>query len=86
MYVEINIYIGFDQGLWNGKRVMQRDIGGIGSLYIQLTRLLVFRVLLYFIIESGDEVDNLVVIQYSLGICIFRVEVLYKCKQLIYMC
>lgn len=84
MYVEINIYIGFDQGLWNGKRVMQRDIGGIGSLYIQL--LLVFRVLLYFIIESGDEGDNLVVIQYSIGICIFRVEVLYKCKQLIYMC
>lgn len=36
MYVEINIYIGFDQGLWNGKRVMQCDIGGNGGLYIQL--------------------------------------------------
>lgn len=71
MYVEINIYIGFDQGLWNGKRVMQRDIGGIGCLYIQLTRLLVFRVLLYFIIESGDEVDNLVVIYSIVQVFVF---------------
>lgn len=33
MHAEINTYTGSDQGLWNGKRVMQRDIGGIGSLH-----------------------------------------------------
>lgn len=34
MHAEINTYTGSDQGLWNGKRVMQRDIGGNGSLHI----------------------------------------------------
>lgn len=33
MHAEINTYTGSDQGLWNGKRVMQRDIGGNGSLH-----------------------------------------------------
>lgn len=33
MHAEINTYTGSDQGLWNGKRVMQRDIGGSGSLH-----------------------------------------------------
>lgn len=34
MHAEINTYYtGSDQGLWNGKRVMQRDIGGNGSLH-----------------------------------------------------
>lgn len=35
MHAEINTgtYTGSDQGLWNGKRVMQRDIGGISSLH-----------------------------------------------------
>lgn len=33
MHAEINTYTGSDQGLWNGKRVMQRDIGGINSLH-----------------------------------------------------
>lgn len=33
MHAEINTYTGSDQGVWNGKRVMQRDIGGIESLH-----------------------------------------------------
>lgn len=86
MHAEINTYTGSDQGLWNGKRVMQRDIGGISSLHTQLTRLSAPQASLHSTIESGDEADNLAAIQYSIGTCTSRVEVLYKCKQLIYMC
>lgn len=86
MHAEINTYTGSDQGLWNGKRVMQRDIGGNGSLHTQLTRLSAPQASLHSTIESGDEADNLAAIQYSIGTCTSRVEVLYKCKQLIYMC